>query len=66
MKPKRKPNLTLQNKEVTNLHKMREINLIYKIRSSSAKLPVILSPSHLVIWSFGHWVTYSLGYSVTR
>ena len=32
---------------------------------SCAKLPVILSPSHLVIWSLGHLVTWSLGHLVT-
>ena len=33
---------------------------------SSVKLPVILSPSHLVIQSFSHLVTWSLGHSVTQ
>ena len=41
---------------------------------SSAKLPVILPPSHLIIqsfvhsvpWSLGHLVTRSLGHSVTQ
>ena len=33
---------------------------------SSVKLPVILSPSHSVIWSLGHLVTQSLGHLVTH
>ena len=32
---------------------------------SSAKLPVILTPGHLIIQSFGHLVTWSLGHLVT-
>ena len=45
-------------------------NIPYGYGQSSAKLPVILSSCHPVIWSFdqslGHSITWSYGHSVTQ